>query len=265
MSSAAAPTELEEFVEAPVAFTPAEPGAVLVSTPRYVLRANVGGWRTSVQRIRLGPDEIDDALEAVRSFMRVTGTPVGSWWISEHSTPTGLEASLLTRGLSIVEDDYLIDGLLLTRPPAAAPAGVVARAVESAEEYALAVQAQDDAFETPPARRVSPDALVEEYRATYDPDVSRLYAVWVDGRIAGGGRASFSTRGVHMTGGSTAPWARGCGAYRALVRARWDAAVERGTPALAVSAGAMSAPILHRLGFEKVCQFRRLQDVLDAA
>ena len=52
-------------------------------------------------------------------------------------------------------------------------------------------------------------------------------------------------------------WARGRGAYRAVVRARWDAAVARGTPALAVGAGPMSRPILERLGFEQVLQFRR--------
>ena len=60
----------------------------------------------SVQRIRLRPDEIGDAVEAARSFMRVTGVPVGSWWISEHSTPADLETRLLTHGLTIVEDDY---------------------------------------------------------------------------------------------------------------------------------------------------------------
>jgi len=50
-------------------------------------------------------------------------------------------------------------------------------------------------------------------------------------------------------GGGTRPEHRGRGAYRALVRARWDAAVERGTPILTVGAGAMSRPILERLGF----------------
>ena len=51
------------------------------------------------------------------------------------------------------------------------------------------------------------------------------------------------------------------GAYRAVVRARWDEAVRRGTPALAVGAGQMSRPILERLGFEQVLQFRRLESV----
>src|SRR6266566_4229053 len=38
---------------------------------------------------------------------------------------------------------------------------------------------------------------------------------------------------------------------RELERARWDHAVARGTPVLAVQAGPMSAPVLDRLGFER--------------
>jgi len=51
----------------------------------------------------------------------------------------------------------------------------------------------------------------------------------------------------------------------ALVRAHWDEAVARDTPALVVQAGTMSAPILRRLGFEQVCRFRRLHDVTSQA
>jgi hypothetical protein len=45
---------------------------------------------------------------------------------------------------------------------------------------------------------------------------------------------------------------RGRGVYRALVRARWDAAVAHDTHALTVTAGRMSRPILERLGFVTV-------------
>jgi hypothetical protein len=257
--------DLHAFVEAPAAFTPAGPGTALVSTPRYTLRADVGGRWASVQRIRLRPDEIGDAVEAARSFMRVTGASIGSWWISEHSTPADIETRLLTRGLAIVEGDYVIDGLLLVTPPPPGPAEVVVRAVENADEFVAALEAQADAFGAPPEQRADRAALLDEYAMSQESDVDTLFAAWLDGRIAGAGRASFSPRGAHMSGGSTAPWARGRGAYRALVRARWDAAVERGTPALAVSAGAMSAPILYGLGFERVCSFRRLEDVLAEA
>jgi hypothetical protein len=64
-----------------------------------------------------------------------------------------------------------------------------------------------------------------------------------------------------LIGGSTAKWARGRGLYRALVRARWDYAVARGTPALVTHAvPETSYPLLRRLGFQDVCTIRRLED-----
>jgi hypothetical protein len=236
-----------------------------VSNTRLTLRAGLDGGRLSVQRIRLREDDVDDAVEAARSFMRVTGGTAASWWLSEHSTPADVEAQLLERGLFIVDGDYLIGGLLLTSPPPALPSGVDVHAVRNAEELIAVTGAQDDAFDTPAGERRGADALVDAYELERRSDAVALFGAWVDGQVAGGGRALFSPRGVFMAGGSTAPWARGRGVYRALVRARWDAAVQRGTPALAVQAGAMSAPILDRLGFEKVCSFRRLKDVLDEA
>jgi predicted N-acetyltransferase YhbS len=74
-------------------------------------------------------------------------------------------------------------------------------------------------------------------------------AAEIDGRIAGIGRAVDFDAGVALMGGAVLPELRGRGAYRALVRARWDHAVARGTPLLVVQAGAMSAPVLGRLGF----------------
>jgi hypothetical protein len=259
------PTELEEFVEAWAAFTPAPPGNAVVSNARFTLQGRVNGSRLAVHRVRLRDDEIDDALEAARSFMRVIGASVASWWLSEHSTPVGLESRLLERGLVIVEGDYLIDGLLLTSDPPLSPSAIDVHVVRSAEEYIAVVGAQDDAFDTPASERRDVADLADDYELERESDVVALFGAWLDARVAGGGRAFFSPRGVFMAGGSTAPWARGRGVYRALVRARWDAAVERGTPALAVQAGTMSAPILPRLGFEKVCSFRRLRDVLDEA
>lgn len=44
------------------------------------------------------------------------------------------------------------------------------------------------------------------------------------------------------------------------MRARWDDAVERGSPALIVHAGSMSRPILERLGFQTVCEIEVLED-----
>ena len=68
-----------------------------------------------------------------------------------------------------------------------------------------------------------------------------------------------------MHGGATLPAARGRGAYRALVAARWEDAVVRGTPVLVTQAGALSRPILARLGFREVCTIRVLLDAFGGA
>ena len=69
---------------------------------------------------------------------------------------------------------------------------------------------------------------------------------------------------MSLFGGSTLPEARGRGAYRALVAARWEDAVARGTPVLVTQASPMSRPILGRLGFREVCQIRILLDAFGA-
>jgi hypothetical protein len=194
--------------------------------------------------------------------MRTTGTTIASWWLNELSTPSDVEERLLAGGLRRIESDYRLDGLLLTGAPPPAASDVNVRTVASAAEFVAATEAQYEAFATPAEQRRDAAVLAEQFDLQRTSDVDVHYAAWIDGRLAGSARAMFSPRGVFMAGGSTLPWARGRGAYRALVRVRWDDTVARGTPALAVSAGPMSAPILLRLGFETVCRFRRIEDVL---
>ena len=56
------------------------------------------------------------------------------------------------------------------------------------------------------------------------------------------------------------PDARGRGAYRALVQARWADAVARGTPLAVTDAGSQSRPVLARMGFREICTIRCLID-----
>ena len=98
-------------------------------------------------------------------------------------------------------------------------------------------------------------------RRRYVPDPNNtIYLAYVDGRPVARGSAAFGERGATLFGGSTLPEARGLGAYRALVAARWEDAVARGTPVLVTQAGPMSRPILARLGFREVCEIRILVD-----
>ena len=232
---------------------------MLVSDKRLVARAEIGDTWAHVARIRLSADEVDEAVDEVHSVMRRTGAVIASWWLSERSTPADLEERLLRRGLVIVEGDYLVDGMVLTGEPPPVPAGIEARQVASIAELAAATALSYEVFEMPPEqrRRLADD----EFARLGVTDLERVYGAWIDGQLAGTGRAYFTPVGASLAGGATAQWARGKGAYRALVRARWDDAAARDTPALAVHAKDMSAPILARLGFEKVVQFRRLEDV----
>ena len=92
-----------------------------------------------------------------------------------------------------------------------------------------------------------------------DPGGDRFVAL-LDGEIVGSGGARYFESGIYLLGGNVAEHARGRGVYRALVRARWDESVRRGTPALVVHAGAMSRPILEHVGFRTVSEVHALLD-----
>jgi GNAT superfamily N-acetyltransferase len=89
------------------------------------------------------------------------------------------------------------------------------------------------------------------------------YLAELDGRPVGFGRIVFTEHGGLMLGGATLPEARGKGAYVSLVHARWQAAVERGTPRLIVSAGPESTPILEHLGFERIGGVKLMVQLVD--
>jgi hypothetical protein len=84
--------------------------------------------------------------------------------------------------------------------------------------------------------------------------------VWLDGEIVCTGTAAPTPHGLLLFGGATLPRARGRGAYRALIRARWDDTLSLGSPALITQGGSMSRPILERLGFEPVGHVHMLVD-----
>jgi hypothetical protein len=220
----------------------------------YVLSADIGHTWAQVERIRLRENDLADAVANVDGFMRETGTGRASWWLTERSTPS--EDAFLAAGLHRDEADYLHSAMVLrTEPPPVE--GIDVRPIATSAEYAESRRLALDAFANPHQRTPSAEELAAEWEQQVDP----IFAAWLDGRMASVGRAVYTRAGGYLMGGSTAAWARGRGAYRAVVRARWDEAVARGTPTLAVGAGPMSRPILARLGFEQVLQFRRLESV----
>lgn len=112
-----------------------------------------------------------------------------------------------------------------------------------------------------PAEQVPTDEAVRKiWEATRATDWSTFLA-FVDGRLVARASCGSTTAGaVELANAVVSPDYRGRGIYRALLRARWDEAVRRGTPLLVTQAGALSRPILERTGFKTIGVIRRLED-----
>lgn len=113
------------------------------------------------------------------------------------------------------------------------------------------------------ASSATPPDLVDRLAAhgLVPDDHSNLASL--DGRAVGSAAKAHlepGTPGVLLVGGAVLPGARGRGAYRTLVCARWDDAVAEGFGGVCVQAGAVSRPILERLGFERVAEHELLGD-----
>jgi hypothetical protein len=242
-----------ELAENANTYTPLGPKDERIVTDRYVLWLGPGkapGWNVA-QRFRFAPDELDDVRAEIHDHLRARGRGACSWEVGTHARPPGLVERLHALGLVDDEPTSLAVGMVLTEPPAPGPGGVEVRRVETDDEW----------FEAERIAAIAFGAKEEPTRRRYVPDPDNaIYLAYVDGRPVARGSAAFGERGATLFGGSTLPEARGRGAYRALVAARWDDAVARGTPALVTQAGPMSRPILRRLGFREVCEIRILVD-----
>ena len=250
---------LREVAEYPNSFGPLGPRDERIDTGRYTLCMASGKRWNTVQRQRFTLGEVDDVIAEVRATLRERGRPETQWKVGS-SAPPGLVDALLERGLVHDKDPYAVAVVLTREPPAIAPR-FVARRVETFEEYAAANAVQWEAFVTS-AEDIAEnrEQLPQRYRET----VNVMHAVWLDGELVCAGTAAPTEHGLLLYGGATLAKARGRGAYKALIRARWDDAVARGTPALITQGGSMSRPILERVGFERVGEVHMLMDRFDS-
>ena len=148
-------------------------------------------WNT-VQRQRFGADEVDAVLEEVRSLLRERGRSRTQWEVGSAAEPDDLVDRLLARGLIHDRDPYAVALVLTTAPPAPLPE-LVARRVETFDEYAAANEVQWHAFEMP-EDEIADCGLVS-------PSVGRetvnvMHAVWLDGEIVSTGTASATEHGL---------------------------------------------------------------------
>lgn len=245
-------TELREFAQDPVAYLVAS-DAEVVDDERYFAAVVAAGKFVNVCRLRFEPGDAAEVLAEVRAL---APGAVGSW--QTHSS--ALAAALLDAGARLPASPLEPEFTALataTAPPAVD--GIDVRRIESFDDYLvgleIALTAEQYTDEARATRRAEAEASYE--RRKDGPSMEWLASI--DGEPVAHARAFPGSRGLLLDGGATAPHARGRGAYRALIAARWEAAVARGTPALVVQAGAMSRPILERCGFEPVCTMYELE------
>ena len=255
---------IRELCENANTYTPLGPGNERIVDPRFVVALSPGSdphW-TVVQRLRLESDEVEATVAEIRILVAQRGRTACTWEVADSATPPDLVEQLLALGC-VPDSEPLAVGMVLTELQGEDVPGVTARHVETLAEYEEAVRIAHEAFGMPGAAMEESLARAPE-SFELEGHGWRTYLVFVDGRPIARATASFTEHGVLLFGGATREDARGRGAYRALVRARWDDAVAAGTPVLVTHAGPMSRPILARLGFREVSRIHILLDEFGA-
>jgi GNAT superfamily N-acetyltransferase len=190
------------------------------------------------------------------------------WFVPEAAQPAGLAIRLQELGLTPNDKppfEPRFASMAAFEPPPSGPPDVDAHRVRTFEEFREACRVAGNAFAVDAEWAAAFEARAELLWPFQAEDTGRATLVaTIDGEVVGFGDVSFGRTAVLLGGSGTHPDYRGRGVYRSIVRARWDAAVARGTPTLTVGAGAMSRPILERLGFSIVGWNDCLRDDLHA-
>lgn len=205
--------------------------------------------------------DVPALVEQTRAIAREHGKTAIAWWIApEHDA---LAAAFEAAGIVNKDSpgyEAVENAMALVSPPAGGrPAGVDVRPVESFEDFRSAMVVNEKTFGMP---TLPENEIVDRYDEYLEESSGESYVAVVDGEIVGAAYGAFGNAGLNLFGGAVLDEFRGRGIYRALTFARWDKAVERGTPALTVQAGRMSMPILEKLGFELVAAARVFVDDL---
>jgi hypothetical protein len=245
------------------AWLPARPSTDRLDAGDVVLRHfphSPQWWYGSATRPRFDPAVADQRVAEVRAWFADHGREEFMWMVGESATPADLVDRLLAGGAELDEGDGRSLAMLLDHEPPGGPPDIRVRRISSLDDYRLSMQITlEDASE---ATKAKSEAGLESAWAEASQD-ERMYGflALVAGEPVAMAQTVWLTCGYPYLGGATTlRAARGKGAFRALVRARWDDAVAKGVPLLIVQAGHMSAPILESIGFRTTGTLRVLRD-----
>ena len=228
------------------------PGVRIVDEERFHATVMPGKW-IGVCRLDFDPADAARALADVQALDPGVST---EWQTPRAELADALRAAGAHDPAPPLEPTFT--ALATEREPPGVD-GVEVRRIETLDEHVLGLEiehASSSFSDESKARRLRDAAEMFERRRVRP---GGQWLAYLEGKAAAWGGAVAGPRGLYLSGGATLPEARGKGLYRALVRARWDYAVELGTPALAVGAQESSRPILERCGFERVCTMYELE------
>jgi GNAT superfamily N-acetyltransferase len=229
-------------------------GALLTTNPYPGAQM---AWPTSLDV------DVATVVEAARAIAREQDKTIVAWWIAPEHDALASAFEMLgivnkdTPGYEAVENAMALVGA----PRGERPEDVELRTVASYKDHRDVARVVEATFGHPPQTE---EAYRDRYEDYLSDDFGESFVALLDGKIVASAFAAFGKAGLNLFGGSVLEEARGRGIYRALTFARWDEAVERGTPALTVQAGKMSMPILEKLGFEFVAPARVFVDELSS-
>lgn len=252
--------ELLALAEAPNGHDPLKPGEEFVTLDDCQVFFGLGDDAT-VERLREPADGLEATVERVRALLRRRARSTATWGLLMPPHDSSIIDRLTAVGL-VPATPARATVMARTEPPRPGGLGVVVTSVDTPEDFKAHVTVTHEVFDRMD-RLPAELARIERDGARDVADRRFLrYVAWIDGEPVGAATATFAPGAVMLHSGCTLPRHRGHGVYTAMVRKRWEDAVAKGTPALVTRAGAMSQPILAKLGFEAIGEMRFLLDDL---
>ena len=198
-----------------------------------------------VSRIRFDPSSADRRIDEVRAWFAANGRDEFLWTVGANATPADLVERLLARGAQPHPREPDMRPMVLNHEPHSA-ATVEIRRVETFEDYRLAWELDFAGADVPEETRAPLLARLVDDWPYFRADPNQIaYIASIDGTAIAYALLALPMIGPpYLAGAATVPAGRGRGAYRALVRARWDEAVRRGTPTLIAQVPEDSRPLL---------------------
>ncbi len=173
------------------------------------------------------------------------------WKLFGHDRPADLRQRLLDRGFEPEERESIMV-LDLAEPPAALlrPLPEALRRIRTAEALKDVTRVREAVW---PGQHPWLEQRLAWMLRT-DPERLSVYAIYDDDEPVCAGRIHFpaGSRFASLWGGATLSQRRGRGFYTALLAARVQEAIARHVRFLTIDAGAMSRPIVEKLGFREI-------------